>query len=160
MNTTNIISLKNSEGTSILYNVGLDANNIDYKDNKTVKEVIDDIENGEGNYRTVISVNEKTGSSITIEKNDIELGNVENVKSVAIDMQSMSSPFNEEEKENIRNKLKILELGTNQDQAFRGDKGGVAYTHAQNKGDMVSNGIYKFGVNSYGHVSDPAPVTK
>lgn len=46
-----------------------------------------------------------------------------------------------------------VKLGETSSTAFAGDKGKVAYTHAQNKGIAVENGLYKFTTNSEGHIT-------
>lgn len=46
-----------------------------------------------------------------------------------------------------------VKLGETSSTAFAGDKGKIAYTHAQNKGIAVENGLYKFTTNSEGHIT-------
>lgn len=46
-----------------------------------------------------------------------------------------------------------VKLGETSSTAFAGDKGKIAYAHAQNKGIAVENGLYKFTTNSEGHIT-------
>ena len=51
-----------------------------------------------------------------------------------------------------------VKLGETSSTAFAGDKGKIAYAHAQNKGIAVENGLYKFTTNSEGHITAVSPV--
>lgn len=53
-----------------------------------------------------------------------------------------------------------LELGETADTAYRGDRGKVAYDHAQAKGSQYSSGLYKIKTNSEGHVTGATAVQK
>lgn len=46
-----------------------------------------------------------------------------------------------------------VKLGETSSTAFAGDKGKIAYAHAQNKGIAVESGLYKFTTNSEGHIT-------
>ena len=53
-----------------------------------------------------------------------------------------------------------LALGETSSTAYRGDRGKIAYDHANSKGSAFSNGFYKFTTNSHGHVTAATAVTK
>ena len=53
-----------------------------------------------------------------------------------------------------------LTLGETEDTAYRGDRGKVAYDHAQLRGSQFSSALYKIGTNSEGHVTSATPVEK
>ena len=53
-----------------------------------------------------------------------------------------------------------LVLGEGQANAYRGDRGKIAYDHAQAKGSAFASGLYKITVNSEGHVTAAVAVAK
>ena len=53
-----------------------------------------------------------------------------------------------------------LALGETNSTAYRGDRGKIAYDHAQAKGYAYNNGLYKIGTNSEGHVNSATAVEK
>lgn len=53
-----------------------------------------------------------------------------------------------------------LALGETSSTAYRGDRGAIAYNHANNKGNAYANGLYKISTNAEGHVTDASLVTK
>ena len=51
-----------------------------------------------------------------------------------------------------------LALGTTENTAYRGDRGEIAYNHANKSGIQTSLGLYKISTNSEGHVDQVDPV--
>lgn len=53
-----------------------------------------------------------------------------------------------------------LALGETESTAYRGDRGKIAYDHAQAKGSQFASGLYKIATNSEGHVTGATSVQK
>lgn len=53
-----------------------------------------------------------------------------------------------------------LALGETSSTAYRGDRGKIAYDHAQAKGSAFASGLYKITTNAEGHVTGATAVTK
>lgn len=53
-----------------------------------------------------------------------------------------------------------LALGETESSAYRGDRGAIAYEHAENKGNAYTKGLYKVATNTEGHVVSAQSVTK
>ena len=53
-----------------------------------------------------------------------------------------------------------LALGETSSTAYRGDRGKVAYDHAQAKGSQFASGLYKIATNAEGHVTGAVSVQK
>lgn len=53
-----------------------------------------------------------------------------------------------------------INLGETSEDAYRGDRGKIAYDHATAKGSAFSNNLYKMTTNVQGHVTAATPVTK
>lgn len=53
-----------------------------------------------------------------------------------------------------------LALGETSSTAYRGDRGKVAYDHANAKGSAFTNGLYKITTNAQGHVTSATAVAK
>jgi len=53
-----------------------------------------------------------------------------------------------------------LALGTTSSSAYYGDKGDIAYQHAQASGSAFNEGLYKIGTNAEGHVTSATAITK
>lgn len=53
-----------------------------------------------------------------------------------------------------------LRLGETDSTAYRGDRGKIAYDHAQARGNEYSSGLYKIRTNAEGHVTEATAVQK
>lgn len=53
-----------------------------------------------------------------------------------------------------------VQLGETEDKAYRGDRGKIAYEHAQLKGKAFISGLYKITTNKEGHITSATSVTK
>lgn len=99
---------------------------------------------------------------ITMTKSDVGLGNVGNFKAVStVANQGLTDTEKSNARANIGAGNSSLTLGTGSTNAYYGDKGNSAYTHAvTNKGSAFSSGFYKITTNNEGHVTAATAVQK
>lgn len=56
--------------------------------------------------------------------------------------------------------IAALQIGQNSNQAYRGDRGKIAYDHANANGSSYSKNLYKIQTNAEGHVTSATTVSK
>ena len=103
-----------------------------------------------------------SGNPHNVTKSEVGLGNVGNFKAVStVASQGLTDTEKSNARTNIGAGTSSLILGTGSGNAYRGDYGNAAYTHAvTNKGSAFTSNMYKITTNSEGHVTAATAITK
>jgi len=138
--------------------ISANINNIFVDNNTNISDKINSLLNIVNNK--IETINGKSGD-IILNKNDIGLGNVDNLPLIKVDSEQI---ITSDQKSNIRSNLGIvnLTLGETSNNAYRGDRGKIAYDHASDEGiiENESQNLYKISTSDQGHIISAEPVTK
>lgn len=97
-------------------------------------------------------------------KSDVGLGNVGNFKAVStVASQGLTDTEKSNARSNIGAGTSSLTLGTGSGNAYRGDYGNTAYSHATDSSKLTtakSSGLYKIATTAQGHIASVTAVEK